>query len=208
MIDLYSVPTTNGQRVHVMLEETGLPYTPHFVDLHGGKHLEPDFLAKNPFGRVPAIIDRDGPNGNELTLFEGHSILFYLAEKSGQFYPDDLAVRAEIHTWMSAISANIGPAFSALFWFGKIAPEHSQMTIDRYTAEAHRGLRALDTHIEGRDYFAGDAYSIADIHAYPVAATSAAGLSGGLDDYPSLARWKNGIAERDAVKRGMALFSD
>ncbi len=208
MIDLYSVPTTNGQRVHIMLEEAGLSYTPHIVDLPGGKHLDPEFLAKNPFGRVPAIIDRDGPNGAEVTLFEGHAILYYLAEKSGRFYPDDLAVRAEIHTWMSAVSANIGPAFSALFWFRNLAPEKSQMTLDRYVAEAHRGLRALDTHLEGRDYVAGDAYSIADIHAYPVAATSINSLDGGIDDYPALKRWRDSIAERDAVKLGMALFVD
>ena len=208
MIDLYSVPTANGQRVHIMLEETGLPYTPHFVYLVGGKHLEPEYLAKNPFGRAPAIVDHDGPGGKEVTVFEGHAILFYLAEKSGQFYPDDLSWQVEIHTWMSAVSANLGPAFSAQFWFTTLAPEHSQVAIDRYVSEAHRGLRALDGHLEGRDYIAGGVYSIADIHAYPVAATSASRLDGGLDSYPSLKRWMQGIAERKAVQRGMTVFAD
>lgn len=208
MIDLYSVPTANGQRVHIMLEESGLPYTAHFVDLPGGQHLEADFLAKNPFGRAPVIVDRDGPDGKEISVFEGHAILFYLAEKSGKLYPDDLAVRTQIHTWMSAISANLSPAFAAQFWFTTLAPEPSQVAIDRAISEAHRGLKALDAYLEGRDYFAGGIYTIADIHAYPVAATSAARLEGGLDAYPSLKRWMIIVGERDAVQRGMAVLTD
>lgn len=207
MIDLYSVPTANGQRVHIMLEETELPYTPHLVDLVGGKHLEPDFLAKNPFGRAPAIVDRDGPNGKEICVYEGHAILFYLAAKSGKFYSDDLAIQAEIHTWMSAISANLSPAFAAQFWFTTLAPEPSQVALDRAISEAHRGLKALDQHLEGRDYVAGESYTIADIHAYPVAATSASRLEGGLEPYPSIERWMSAIGERDAVQRGMTVLT-
>ncbi len=208
MIDLYSVPTANGQRVHIILEETGLSYQPHLVDLYGGKHLEPDYLAKNPFGRVPAIVDNDGPNGEPLTVFEGHAILYYLAEKAGKFYPDDLGIRAQIHTWMSAVSSNLGPALSAQFWFTTMAPERSDMAIERYVSEAHRGLRALDVQLKDRDFLAGDTYTIADILAYPVAATSAARLNGGLELYLNILRWSKTIGARDAVKRGMSLFTE
>lgn len=208
MIDLYSVPTANGQRVHIMLEETGLPYQAHLVDLPGGDHLKPEFLAKNPFGRAPMLVDQDGPGGKAITVFEGHGMLFYLAEKSGQFYSDDPAVRAEIHMWISAISANLSPAFAAQFWFTTLAPERSDLAIDRAVSEAHRGLRALDTHLAGRNYVAGDTYTIADIHAYPVAATSAARLDEGLNAYPELQRWAEGIAKRPAVARGMALYTE
>ena len=208
VIDLYSVPTANGQRVHIMLEETGLPYTPHFVDLPRGEHMQEDFLAKNPIGRAPVIIDSDGPNGEIIKVFEGHSILYYLAQKSGQFYPDDLATRTQVHTWMAAVSANLGPAFSAQFWFTNIAPERNEMTIDRYIAEAHRGLKALDKHLDGRDFIAGYDYTIADIHAYPVAATSAVRLDGGLAPYKNIERWRDRVGEGAAVQRGMAVFND
>ncbi len=208
MIELYSVPTANGQRVHIMLEETGLPYTPHFVDLQGGEHLGEAYMAKNPFGRAPSIIDTDGPGGNPITIFEGLAILLYLAEKSGKFYPADIAVRAEIHTWMSGVAANLGSAFSGQFWFTTLAPEHSEMAIERFVSEAHRGLKALDTHLNGRNFVAGDEYTVADIMAYPVAATSAARLDGGLEPYANIQRWSAPIGERDAVQRGMRLFTD
>lgn len=207
MIDLYSVPTANGQRVHIMLEETGLAYTPHLVDLMGGGHLKDDFLAKNPFGRAPALVDNDGPGGTQVTMYEGHGILFYLAEKSGQFYSDDPVVRAEIHMWISAISANVSPAFAAQFYFTTLAPERSEIAIDRAISEAHRGLKALDAHLAERDYIAGDAYTIADIHTYPVAATSAARLDGGMEPYGNIKRWSDALAQRPAVKKGMALYT-
>ena len=208
MIDLYSVPTANGQRVHIMLEETGLPYTAHVVDLPGGGHLAEDFRQKNPFGRVPALIDHDAPSGDSITLFEGHAILFYLAEKAGMFYPRDLATQAEVHMWMGAISANIAPAFSAQFWFTVIAPEGGEAALKRALSEAHRGLAALDVHLEGRDFIAGEEYTIADIHAYPVAATSAARLDGGLDGYAHIQKWAEGIAKRPGVQRGMKVLAD
>jgi len=208
MIDLYSVPTANGQRVHIMLEETGLPYTAHFVDLYSGAHMKDDYLAKNPFGRVPALVDNDGPGGRPVTVFEGHAILYYLAEKSGKFYPDDLAIRAQIHTWMSAISSNLAPAFSAQFWFTTLAPERSQVALDRYLSEIHRGLKALDLHLSHTPYVAGEDYTIADIFTYPVAATSAARLEDGLTAYPHISQWVGRVAERPAVARGMALFAD
>ncbi|MEQ9110318.1 MAG: glutathione binding-like protein [Rhodospirillaceae bacterium] len=207
MIDLYSVPTANGQRVHIMLEETGLPYTAHLVDLVGGQHLKSDFIKMNPFGRAPALVDHDGPKGKEITVFEGHGMLFYLAEKSGQFYPKDLAVRAEIHTWMSAISSNLSPAFAAQFWFTTIAPEPSQVALDRAISEAHRGLSAIEFHLKGREFMAGEEYTIADIHTYPIAATSASRLEAGLEKYPEIARWMDGISQRDGVARGMRVLT-
>jgi GST-like protein len=208
MIDLYSVPTANGQRVHIMLEETGLSYQPHLVDLYGGKHLESDYLEKNPFGRVPAMVDNNGPNGEVITIFEGHAILYYLAEKSGKFYPQDLGVRTQIHMWMSAVSSNLGPAFSAQFCFTTRAPERSEVAIERYISEARRGLQALELRLAGRDCIAGDECTIADILAYPVAATSAPRLDGGLEPYSNIMRWAEAIGSRDAVKRGMDLFTD
>lgn len=208
MIDLYSVPTANGQRVHIMLEETGLPYTPHLVDLYGGAHMEQGYLSKNPFGRVPAIVDQDGPGGKPIALFEGHGILYYLAEKSGKFYPDDLATRARIHTWMSAISSNLAPAFSAQFWFTTLAPERSEVAIERYLSEIHRGLKALNEHLANTPFIASDEYTIADILAYPVAATSAARLEDGLANYQNISRWVESISVRPAVQRGMVLFAD
>ena len=165
-------------------------------------------MSKNPLGRAPCIVNTEGPHGQPITVFEGHAILYYLAEKSGKFYPDDLALRTQIHTWMSAVAANLGPAFSAQFWFTTMAPERSDMTIERYISEAHRGLKALETHLADHPYIAGEAYTIADIHAYPVAATSASRLDGGLDPYPTIRAWADRISSREAVKRGMSLFMD
>ena len=207
MIDLYSVPTANGQKVHIMLEECGLAYTPHLVKLMEGEHLKPEFLKINPVGRVPVIVDPDGPSGTAVTLYETAAILFYLAEKTGQFLPTDLGLRGEVVQWLSNVSGNIGPPFSYQFRASVIDKDMGEHALSVFIADAHRFLKAMDTSLEGKSYLVGETYTIADIQAYPVAATSAARLDGGLEPYPNIARWAKGIGDREAVKRGMAVLT-
>jgi GST-like protein len=204
MIDLYTVPTANGQKVQIMLEETGLAYTPHLVDLHAGAHRQEPFLRLNPFARVPVIVDRDS---GDFAVGETLAILVYLAEKCGRFLPQDTRGRAEVLQWLSGISANIGPLFRGLFMFTSIVPGRIEPAIAYFRGEAEKAFAMLDRHLADRAYLVGDAYTVADISAYPVAVTSAKSLPAGLAPYANLRRWVDRIAERPAVARGMALFA-
>ena len=206
MIDLYTVPTANGQKVHIMLEECGLPYQPHLMDLYGGAHRTPEFKKLNPFARVPIIVDRDAPGG-EFAVCETIAILEYLAAKTGQFVPTDPRHRSEVQQWLSFVSTKIGPLFRGEYMFANVVPGKIRGAIDYFVSEAEKDFGTLNDHLDGRSYFVGDSYSIADMNAYPVAATSSQRLPNGLKPYPNIHRWAKQIEARPAVQRGMSLFT-
>jgi GST-like protein len=207
MIDLYSVFTANGQKVHVMLEETGLPYTAHAVDLYGGQHRTAEFRKLNPFARVPVLVDRAAPGGSPLAVAETTAILVYLAEKSGRLMPSSLGVRAEVHQWLSFVAANVGPLFRGLFKFGPQMPDANAAAVKYFVAEAEAAFAVVDGHLGTRAWLAGADYSIADIAFYPVASTSARQLPRGLEPFGNIRRWADAVARRPAVARGMAVLA-
>jgi GST-like protein len=164
-LQLYSLPTPNGVKVSIMLEEIGLPYEPHTVDIGKNETWTPEYLALNPNGKIPAIIDPDGPGGKPLALFESGAILVYLAEKTGQLLPTDPAQRYETLQWVFFQMAAIGPMFGQVGFFHKFAGREyeDKRPRDRYVAESKRLLGVLETRLEGRDWIMGQAYTIADV---------------------------------------------
>ncbi|MDX2144465.1 MAG: glutathione S-transferase family protein [Rhodospirillaceae bacterium] len=206
MIDLYTVPTANGQKVHIMLEECGLPYTPHLMDLYGGQHRTPEFRKLNPFSRVPIIVDHDGPGG-EFAVCETIAILTYLAEKSGKFLPTDPRGRSEVNQWLSFVATNIGPLFRGEFMFANVVPGQIRGAVEYFVTEADKALAVLNEVLSTRTFLVAETYTIADINAYPVAATSSQRLPKGLEPYPHIRRWAEAIAARPAVASGMKLFA-
>jgi GST-like protein len=203
MIDLYTTATANGQKVSIMLEECGLPYRAEIVDLSAGHHLMPPFIHLNPAGKVPAIVDSEGPGGEPFALAQSLAICLYLAEKAGRFLPADGFARAEAYRYMALVSSDIGGAFTGLFVFSMIYPQQSDAVLAYFREQAARNLRVLDRRLGESPFLAGDDYSIADILAYPVAATSVRNLPEALSPYPNLRRWAEEIGERPAVRRGM-----
>lgn len=203
MIDIYSVFTANGQKAHVMLEECGLAYTAHAVNLYVGAHKTAEFRQMNPFARVPVLVDRD----SGATVSETSAILAYLAEKSGRFMPAGLGPRAEVHQWLSFVAANIGPLFRGIFKFGATMPDANPAAVKFFTAEAEAAFAIIDSHLKSRTWLAGSDYSIADIAFYPVAATSAKQLPQGLTPYANIRRWMEPIGARPAVARGMKVLA-
>ena len=206
MIDLYTWRTPNGHKVHIMLEEIGLPYTVHPIDIGAGDQFAPEFLEINPNHRIPAIVDRDGPGGEPFSLFESGAILIYLAEKTGQFLPKEPRAQYEVLQWLMFQMGGIGPFLGQAHHFRQYAPEPIQYAIDRYTNEAARLYGVVDKRLADRDYLAGD-YSIADIATFPwLRSHERQGQD--LDDYPNVKRWFGEIAARPAVERGLAVLSD
>ena len=163
-LQLYSLNTPNGVKASIMLEETGLPYEPHLVDITKDETWGPEFLSLNPNGKIPAILDPDGPDGKPLALFESGAILIYLAEKTGKLIPADAAGRYETIQWVMWQMGGLGPMFGQLGFFHKFAGRayEDKRPLQRYVAESKRLLGVLDTRLEGRDWIMGD-YSIADI---------------------------------------------
>jgi GST-like protein len=164
-LQLYSLPTPNGVKVSIMLEETGLPYEPHLVDIGKDENLTPEFLALNPYCKIPAIIDPDGPGGQPLALFESGAILLYLAEKTGKLLPADAARRYETVQWVFFQMGGIGPMFGQVGFFHKFAGKdfEDKRPLQRYVKESQRLLRVLDGRLAGRDWIMGGDYTIADI---------------------------------------------
>jgi GST-like protein len=201
MIDLYFSPTPNGLKIRLFLEETGLPHRLLPVRLSAGEQFSPAFLAISPNGKIPAIVDRTpaderGPH----CVFESGAILLYLAEKTGQLLPSDPRDRMEAVQWLFWQVAGLGPMAGQAGYFRVYAPETVPFAIERYTRELHRLYGVLDRHLAGRDYVAGDAYSIADIACYPWIVPHA-GHGQSLDAFPNLARWFRSIARRPATQR-------
>jgi GSH-dependent disulfide-bond oxidoreductase len=199
MIDFYTFTTPNGRKVSIMLEEVGLPYTSHVIDIRKGDQFTPEFVAVNPNSKIPAIVDQE----NGLSIFESGAILIYLAEKTGKFLPTELKARFQVLEWLMLQMGSIGPMFGQLNHFRKYAPEPIPYAINRYETETLRLYSVLDTQLSAGEFICGD-YSIADMAIYPwVAIYKFQGLT--LDNHPNLKRWVEAIAQRPAVQRGMAV---
>ncbi len=210
-LQLYSLPTPNGVKVSIFLEETGLPYEPHLVRFDTDDQLSPEFLSLNPNNKIPAIIDPDGPGGKPLALFESGAILIYLAEKTGQLMPADAAGRYETIQWLMFQMGGIGPMFGQLGFFNKFAGKsyEDKRPRDRYVAESRRLLAVLDQRLEGRAWVMGDAYSIADIASFPwvnnLIGFYEAGELVGIQDFPHVTRALQAFLARPAVVRGLGI---
>jgi glutathione S-transferase len=200
MIDLYTAPTPNGWKASIMLEETGLPYTVKPIDLGKLVQKEPWFLAINPNGRIPAIVDRDA---GDFAVFESGAILIYLAEKAGRLLPADAKGRSVAIQWLMFQMGGIGPMQGQANVFFRYAPEKIQYAIDRYQNETRRLYEVLDRRLAQAEYLAGD-YSIADVATWPwVSIHGWAGVP--IDGLPHLARWLEAVGSRPAVKAGRAV---
>lgn len=208
-IQLYSLPTPNGVKVSIMLEETGLPYEPHLINIMENETWGPEFLSLNPNGKIPAILDPNGPDGKPLALFESGAILVYLAEKSGQFLPTDPAARYETLQWVFFQMAAVGPMFGQLGFFHKFAGKdyEDKRPRDRYAAESKRLLGVLEGRLAERDWIMGDDYTIADIATLGWVRNLVGFYGAGdLVDYAALEhvpRWLERGLARPAVRRGL-----
>jgi GSH-dependent disulfide-bond oxidoreductase len=206
MIDVYTWATPNGHKVHIMLEECGLPYTVHAVDIGAGDQFEPKFLAISPNNKIPAIVDSDGPDGKPISLFESGAILLYLAGKTGRFLPDDVRGKYTAVQWLMFQMGSIGPMFGQAHHFRNYAPEKLEYAIKRYTREANRLYAVMDKHLGKVAFFAGQ-YSVADIAIFPWT-RSYANQGVDLDEYPNVKRWFDTISARPAVQRGVQVLAD
>jgi len=201
MSDLYTWSTPNGRKVSIMLEETGLSYRVHKIDISKGDQFKPEFVAINPNSKIPAIVDSDGPGGKPLTLFESGAILIYLAEKTGKFLPKDPAARYIVLQWLMFQMGGVGPIFGQVHHFLRAAPEPVPYAIERYGKETRRLYGVLDARLGKAAYLAGD-YSIAVIATYPWVARHE-WHKVALGDFPNVERWYREIGARPAVARGM-----
>ena len=210
-LQLYSLPTPNGVKVSIMLEEIGLPYEPHLVDFDTNDQASPEFRSLNPYGKIPAIIDPAGPGGEPLPLFESGAILVYLAEKSGQFLPRAPAARYETLQWLMFQVGAVGPMFGQVGFFHKFAGRdyEDKRPRDRYVAEAQRVLRVLEARLAARDWLLGDAYTIADMAVFPwvrnLVGFYGAGDLVGIADFPHVNRVLATFIARPAVARGLMI---
>jgi GST-like protein len=210
-LQLYSLPTPNGVKVPIFLEETGLPYEPHLVSFATDDQLSPEFMSLNPNNKIPAILDPNGPGGKPLALFESGAILIYLAEKTGQLLPSDPARRYQTLQWLMFQMGGIGPMFGQLGFFHKFAGKdyEDKRPRDRYVAESKRLLAVLDRHLAGRDWIMGDEYTIADIATFPwvrnLIGFYEAGELVGFQDFPEVDRVLKAFVARPAVVRGLEI---
>lgn len=210
-LQLYSLPTPNGVKVSIMLEETGLPYEPHLVNFETHDQMSPEFLSLNPNNKIPAIIDPSGPGGQPLALFESGAILIYLAEKTGRFLPQAPAARYETIQWLMFQMGGVGPMFGQLGFFSKFAGKdyEDKRPRDRYAAETRRLLQVLNQRLADRAWIMGDAYSIADIAVFPWVRTLIGfyevGDLVGIQDFPAVLRGLDAFVSRPAVQRGLAV---
>ena len=210
-LQLYSLPTPNGVKVSILLEELGLPYEPHLVRFDANDQTSPAFLSLSPNNKIPAILDPHGPGGQPLALFESGAILVYLAEKTGRFIPQDAAARYECLQWVMFQMGGIGPMFGQLGFFHKFAGKEyeDKRPRDRYVAESKRLLGVLDKHLAGRAWMLGADYSIADIAIFPwvrnlIGFYEARELVG-FDDFANVARVLATFVARPAVERGLQI---
>jgi GST-like protein len=209
MIEFYAMGSPNVVKVYIALEELGLSYNVHPVDVFTGKQFNAEFLKLNPMAKVPVIIDSDGPGGKPVTLFESGAILQYLAEKTGKLLPKDMAAKYEAIEWMMVQMTTLGPMFGQHVHFVRFAPAGNDYSKSRYTTQVHRVLEVMDQRLAGTPWLGGAEYSIADIATYPWARNIPALL--GTDaaaKYPNLMRWVGVISERPAVKKALAAVDD
>lgn len=210
-LQLYSLPTPNGVKVSIALEETGLPYEPHLVSFEKQDQMSPEFLSLNPNNKIPAIIDPNGPGGKPLALFESGAILIYIADKTGKLLPKDPAARYEAIQWLMFQMGGIGPMFGQLGFFNKFAGKayEDKRPRDRYVEESKRLLRVLDQRLEGRAWLMGDDYTIADIATFPwvrnLVGFYEAGDLVGISDFPHVTRALEAFIARPAVVAGLGI---
>jgi len=210
-LQLYSLPTPNGVKVSIMLEETGLPYEPHLVDFNNNDQTTAEFLSLNPNNKIPAVLDPDGPEGAPLPLFESGAILLYLAEKTGRLLPRAPAVRYQCLQWVFFQVGGIGPMFGQLGFFHKFAGREWQdkRPRDRYVAESRRLLRVVDQHLESREWMMGGEYSIADIAIFPMVRNLVGFYGAGelvaFGEFRHVARVLEAFLARPAVVRGLSI---
>ncbi len=206
MIEVYSWATPNGHKVHIMLEECGLAYREHAVNIGAGDQFKPEFLAISPNNKIPAIVDPDGPDGKPISLFESGAILLYLAAKTGRLLPLDVHGKYEVLEWLMFQMGGVGPMLGQAHHFRIYAPEKIPYAVDRYTNEAKRLYGVMNRRLAKSKYLGGTAYSIADIAVFPWLRSW---KNQGIDwnDYPHLKGWFDEIAARPAVMRGVEVLA-
>jgi GST-like protein len=203
-IDFYYSASPNGRKITIMLEELGLPFTIHYLHFSRKDQFKPEFLKLNPNNKVPVITDPEGPDGAPITIYESGAILMYLGEKFGHFYPKDSRDRTMVNIWLFWQVANFGPMLGQLHHFYHDAPEPIPYAIQRYEQETYRLYRILNEHLADRDWLAAGTYTIADMatfgwaHRHPRHKVD-------LADYPNVKRWYDGIFDRPAVQRALAV---
>lgn len=211
LLQLYSLPTPNGVKVSIMLEETGLTYEPHLVSFDNNDQLSPEFLSLNPNNKIPAIIDPNGPDNQPLALFESGAILLYLANKTKQLIPENMAGRYQTIQWLMFQMGGIGPMFGQVGFFNKFAGKHyeDKRPLDRYVTESKRLLSVLNQQLEKGPWLMGDTYSIADIATFPwvrnLIGFYEAGDLVGIESFPQVTRSLNTFLARPAVKKGLTI---
>jgi GST-like protein len=207
MIEVYSWPTPNGHKIHIMLEECGLAYRAHPINIGTGEQFKPEFLAISPNNKIPAIVDPDGPEGKPISLFESGAILLYLASKTGKLLPESVTGRFEVLEWLMFQMGGVGPMLGQAHHFRIYAPEKIEYAVNRYTNEAKRLYGVMDKRLAKSKYIGGAEYSIADIAIFPWLRSW---KNQGIDwaDYPHLKGWFDEIAARPAVQRGVAVLAD
>lgn len=206
MIEAYSMATPNGHKVHIMLEECGLPYRAHNIDIGQGDQFTPEFLAISPNNKIPAIVDPNGPDGQPISLFESGAILIYLASKVNRFLGTTDREKFTVLQWLMFQMGGLGPMLGQAHHFRIYAPEHIDYAVSRYTNEAKRLYGVMDRQLEKHRFIAGDEYTIADIACFP---WTRSWKNQGIDwaDYPHAKRWHDEIAERPAVQRGVEVLT-
>jgi GSH-dependent disulfide-bond oxidoreductase len=208
MIDLYSWATPNGHKVHLMLEECGIPYAVHAIDIASGDQFKPEFLAISPNNRIPAIVDHNGPDGKAISLMESGAILLYLAGKTGRFMPRSVKARYECLQWLMWQMGGLGPMLGQTHHFRNYASEKIDYAINRYTTETKRLYAVLDKQLGKTGAFlTGDDYTIADIACWPWT-RSHANHDIALEDFPHVKRWYETIESRPAAKRAVLILAD
>jgi GSH-dependent disulfide-bond oxidoreductase len=205
MIDFYAMGSPNVVKIYIALEELGVPYTVHPVDVFGGKQFDEQFRKLNPMAKVPVIVDSDGPTGKPYTVFESGAILLYLAEKTGKLLPADRAARFDAIQWMMVQMTTVGPMFGQLVHYVRFAPAGNDYSVSRYRTQVTRVWDAVEERLGRAHYLGGDEYSIADIATFPWARTIPVllGPSAG-QKYPRIAAWVEKIAARPAVAKAVA----
>jgi GSH-dependent disulfide-bond oxidoreductase len=207
MIDVFSWPTPNGHKVHIMLEECGLAYRALPINIGAGDQFKAEFLAISPNNKIPAITDPQGPDGKPISLFESGAILVYLAAKTGKFMPESDRARYEVLEWLMFQMGSVGPMLGQAHHFRMYAPEKIPYAIDRYSNEAKRIYGVIDRRLAQSAWLAGAQYTIADIATFPwLRSWQNQGIV--LSDFPHLEAWFNKIAERPAVQRGVKVLAE
>ena len=207
MIDLYTWPTPNGHKIHILLEECGLPYKVHAVNIGQGDQFKPKFLKISPNNKIPALVDSEGPDGQPISLFESGAIMLYLAAKTGRFLPASDRAKYDVLQWLMFQMGGLGPMLGQAHHFRIYAPEKIDYAVNRYTNEAKRLYGVLDKQLTGQKWIAGGEYSIADMAIYPWLRSW---QNQGIDwaDHPHLKVWFDRISERPAVQKAVQVLAD